>query len=105
MYIFLDESGDLGLDFNHKKSSRYFIITILAADDFSNLKIAVKRTLKNKIKHKKNNSLTELKGSSTTLGIKEYFYKQLKNKKGWFLQTIIMDKKSLIKHPTLLKKT
>lgn len=28
-YIFLDESGDLGFDFNKKKTSKFFIITVL----------------------------------------------------------------------------
>ncbi len=31
-YIFLDESGDLGFDFRKKKTSRYFIVTILLVE-------------------------------------------------------------------------
>jgi hypothetical protein len=32
-YIFLDESGDLGFDFDKKKTSRFFIVTCLFADN------------------------------------------------------------------------
>lgn len=31
-YIFLDESGDLGFDFKKKKTSRYFVVTVLFTD-------------------------------------------------------------------------
>ena len=30
-YIFLDESGDLGFDFQHRKTSRFFVVTCLFA--------------------------------------------------------------------------
>ena len=29
MIIYLDESGDLGFDFENKQPSRYFVITVL----------------------------------------------------------------------------
>ena len=32
-YIFLDESGDLGFDFSKKKTSKYFVITLLFVDN------------------------------------------------------------------------
>ncbi len=32
-YIFMDESGDLGFNFNKKKTSRYFVVTFLFASD------------------------------------------------------------------------
>ena len=28
-YIFLDESGDLGFDFSKKRTTKYFVITVL----------------------------------------------------------------------------
>ena len=82
MFIYLDESGCLGFDFTKAKTSRYFVITLLvcntkqAQDGFTT---AVKRTLKNKLNHKKVNKrvVSELKGSKTTLAIKQYFVRNL----------------------------
>ncbi len=31
-YIFLDESGDLGFDFNKKRTTKYFVVTVLFVD-------------------------------------------------------------------------
>lgn len=31
-YIFLDESGDLGFDFNKKRTTKYFVVTVLFTD-------------------------------------------------------------------------
>jgi hypothetical protein len=33
VYIFLDESGDLGFDFQKKRTSRYFVVTALVTDN------------------------------------------------------------------------
>lgn len=33
MYIFLDESGDLGFDFSKEKTSRQFVISLLVCRD------------------------------------------------------------------------
>ncbi len=33
MYIFLDESGDLGFDFSKKRTSKYFVITFLFVEN------------------------------------------------------------------------
>ena len=35
MFIFLDESGDLGFDFDKAKTSRYFVITLLVCNDMA----------------------------------------------------------------------
>lgn len=51
-YIFLDESGDLGFDKN-KKSSEYFIITILAIEDKKKLEKIVKKVHRNLRKNTK----------------------------------------------------
>ena len=96
MFIYLDESGDLGFDFSKPKTSRYFVITLLvcntkqAQDGFAT---AVKRTLKNKLNHKKVNKrvVTELKGSKTTLAIKQYFVKNLPNE-GWAIYSVTLNK-------------
>ena len=41
-YIFLDESGDLGFDKSKKRTSKYFIITFLIANDKKPIEKAVK---------------------------------------------------------------
>lgn len=102
MYIYLDESGDLGFDFSKAKTSRYFVITLLACynkqvqDGF---KTAVNRTLKNKLNHKKNKKreVVELKGSQTTLAIKQYFAKHLP-KAGWGIYSVTLNKARTQEH-------
>ncbi len=96
MYIYLDESGDLGFDFSKAKTSRYFVVTLLACynkqvqDGF---KTAVNRTLKNKLNHKKikKREVVELKGSQTTLAIKQYFARHLPIA-GWDIYSVTLNK-------------
>ena len=42
-YIFLDESGDLGFNFKKKKTSRYFIVTLLYTEHKEPLEKIVKK--------------------------------------------------------------
>lgn len=42
-YIFLDESGDLGFNFNKKKTSKFFVVTLL----FINNKRPIEKIIKN----------------------------------------------------------
>jgi hypothetical protein len=96
LIIFLDESGDLGFDFSKPKTSRKFVITLLVCDDSggsNGFKKAVRRTLKNKLNHKKNNSrvVQELKGTGTTLAVKEYFYRQIPDD-CWRIYTVALNK-------------
>jgi len=54
-YIFLDESGDLGFDFQKKKTSKIFVITFLFVDNKRPIEKIVKKThseLKKKYKRK-----------------------------------------------------
>lgn len=103
MYLFLDESGDLGFNFDVKKPSKKFVITILVAGQQIGIKSAVNRTLKNKLRHKKKNRfIEELKGANTTMGIKQYFYRQISQQDDWFLQTIILDKLTLLNNKSLI---
>lgn len=96
MFIFLDESGDLGFNFENKSPSVYFVITVLVAENFSLFKTAIKRTLK-KINHKnKRRIVKELKGFNTTLDIKRYFYNLLCEDDSWYLHTIVLDKRRLL---------
>lgn len=102
MYIFLDESGDLGFDFAKAKTSRHFVISLLvcqdkqAQDGFCR---AVARTLRNKLNHRKNSSRTvaELKGTGTTFAIKQYFFRQLP-KNGWKIYSVTLNKLRVDEH-------
>jgi len=52
-YIFLDESGDLGFKLTKKRSSQYFIITLIVTEDKRPIEKIVKNIHKNlKKKHK-----------------------------------------------------
>ncbi len=97
MIIYLDESGDLGLNFNQKNTSRYFVMGLLVCwDDAAHSTIirAVKRTLKNKLPP----NTPELKGSRLSSPIKQYFLKEADKEKNWCLYSAIADKKTWIKH-------
>lgn len=79
LFLYLDESGDLGFDFFAKKPSKYFTITVLLVIGSENRKKmanSIKRTLKNKLKKKK---LSELKGAKTSIEIKRYFYQHVES--------------------------
>ncbi|STX81699.1 Protein of uncharacterised function (DUF3800) [Legionella busanensis] len=97
MYIFLDESGDLGFNFD-KNNSKYFCITLLVCHDsntFFSFKTAIRRTLVEKLNQKKTkNKISELKGSNTTAAIKQYFYRQLEkfSHQNWGIYSIVVDK-------------
>ena len=97
LYIYLDESGDLGFNFKNKGTPRYFIITLLVCHNkfaISQFKNAVRRTLKNKLKTKRIN-FKELKGTNTTLMAKKYFYRYVTQTKDWHLYSIVLDKHQL----------
>lgn len=95
MIIFLDESGDLGFDFNKPKTSRKFVITLLVCNNAEcniGFRKAVRRTLKKKLNHRGNGRVVqELKGIGTTLAAKSYFYRNLPTD-GWRLYTVILNK-------------
>lgn len=79
LYLYFDESGDLGFDFVSKKSSKYFVVTILMiVGRTANKQVikSVKKTLSRKLNSKKNRNriVLELKGSKTSLDVKKYFY-------------------------------
>lgn len=95
MIIYLDESGDLGFDFNKPKTSRKFVITVLVCqnrDAIDCFRKAVSRTLKNKLNHKKGDrKVQELKGTGTTIEVKQYFYRHLL-RNGWQLYSVVLNK-------------
>jgi len=95
MFIFLDESGDLGFDWSKAKTSRYFTITLLVCDSTQvadAFRVAVRRTLRNKLNHKKSTRrVKELKGSATSLEVKRYFSRQMPEH-GWGLYSVTLNK-------------
>ncbi len=102
MFIYLDESGDLGFDYENKRPSKKFVVTLLvcknklAVDSF---KRAVRRTLKNKLNHKKTNKrvVEELHATHLSYTIKRYFYQQIKNTE-WEIYTVALNKSKVYDH-------
>jgi hypothetical protein len=96
MFIYLDESGDLGFDFSKVKTTRKFVIAALvcfsqaAERDF---KKAIRRTLKKKVNRSKNKSrwVGELKGTGTSLEVKEYFFRQVRCQ-DWAAYALVLNK-------------
>lgn len=83
-YIYLDESGDLGFDFVNKRPSKFFVVTILVVKDSNANRMlinGVKKTLRRKLnpKGKRERIAYELKGTKTTMEIKDYFFRQVQN--------------------------
>ncbi|OGR96436.1 MAG: hypothetical protein A2016_10705 [Elusimicrobia bacterium GWF2_62_30] len=77
LYLYLDESGDLGFDFVNHKPTVHFTIAVLEIHGFDNnraLGTAVKLTLRRKLKALRGESSGELKGSAADLATKKYFY-------------------------------
>ena len=96
MFIYLDESGDLGFDFRKDKTSKKFVITILVCysdDARKEFKKAVRRTLKNKLNRKKGRSrfITEIKGTDTTVDVKKYFLRNVRNEE-WAIYALALNK-------------
>ena len=74
LYLYLDESGDLGFDFFAKKPSKYFTVTVMLVKGRENRKKivkAVKRTLRNKLSKRRE---YELRGTKQSMAVKKYFY-------------------------------
>ena len=102
MIIYLDESGDLGFDFNTKRPSKKFVITILVCGRSARtkgFKTAVDRTLRNKLNRKKigGRIVQELKGTGTTLPIKKYFYRHAPQG-GWKLYAVALNKQRVYEY-------
>lgn len=99
MYIFLDESGDLGFDLSKEGTSKHFTISLLVVENSQTLKAiqkAVKRTLDNKVnakrkKQKNKNLLIELKATDMPIGHKQYFLERMPET-GWHIYSITLNK-------------
>jgi hypothetical protein len=93
MYLFLDESGDLGFDLSKQGTSKYFTICLLVCDDTQITKeviFAVKKTL-HKINKKRKNPLNELKSTQLSDDLKHYFLRSMPVN-GWGIYAITIDK-------------
>lgn len=82
MLLFIDESGDLGFDFDKRGTSTHFAITALVLESHGSRKIlekGVERTLKNKINIGKRakDPTKELKGHKTSIEVKQYLWRQI----------------------------
>ena len=103
MFLYLDESGDLGFDFSKGGTSKFFTITILVCHNRESvvaLKKAVNITIKRKLRNKKKDKKQyELKGSQTDLSIKEYFFNKITNDE-FSIFSITLDKRDILKDPT-----
>lgn len=100
LFLYLDESGDLGFDFVNTKPSRYFTITVLAVQGRQNhrtLLNAVRKTMARKLNrsHYKRRHVQELKGTGTILPIKQYFLQQVEGA-DCKIYAITIDKKQVV---------
>lgn len=80
LYLYLDESGDLGFDFVNKKPSEYFTICVLAIHGAENnhaFTKAVKNVIRRKLRKARSGQVLELKGARTTLDAKKLLYRKV----------------------------
>lgn len=76
LYLYLDESGDLGFDFVNKKPSVHFTIAVLAVKGHEQnraLGTAIKVTLWRSLKKRRKDAMAELKGSGSESQVKRLF--------------------------------
>jgi len=97
--IFLDESGDLGGELSKPGTSQHFVITLLLTatqDARRGVEKAVERTIRNKIRRGKQGKIAtlEIKGTNTSLEVKQYFYRQVRDL-DFALYTIILNKQHM----------
>lgn len=99
MHLFLDESGDLGFEFSKQGTSQHFVVTLLlirTEEARKALEKAVERTIRNKVRKRKKGKIPtlELKGTNTSLEVKQYFYRQV-SEVDFALYVIILNKRRL----------
>jgi len=94
MYIFLDESGDLGFDFTKHKTSKFFVMTLLTSKNQHSIKtinLAAHKALRKINQKLKKDFINELKGANTPINIKKYFLNKIIGDE-WCLYSVIIDK-------------
>ena len=96
-HLYLDESGDLGFNFN-TQASKYLTLCVLATssrETVQQIHTAVNRTLK-KINRRKGNQ-RELKGTKTDIGTKRFFYRRI-NDCRYGIYALTLNKKRVHEH-------
>ena len=100
LYLYLDESGDLGFDFVNKKPSAFFTICVLAIKGRENdraLANVVRAVIRRKLFPSANKGSPELKGSAASQEIKKYFYKKASHI-DFKIYSVTLDKKRVYTH-------
>jgi len=95
LYLYLDESGDLGFDFVNHKPSVYFTVCVLAVkgrDNDCRLAALVKSAMRRLRIYGK--GAQELKGNNTSMEAKRLFYDRVKSVE-FKLYAVTMNKKKL----------
>jgi len=95
LYLYLDESGDLGFDFVNKKPSAFFTICVLAIKGQENdraLSSAVHAVIRRKLYPKYKKGALELKGTLVPLETKKYFFQQV-SQIDFSLHSVTLNKK------------
>jgi hypothetical protein len=96
-YLYLDESGDLGLNLQQPGTTPYFVIMVMEVTSDADRKAiekAIARTIKNKNQKKsggRRGPVAEIKGTATDFADKQYFYRHVAAIP-FHLYTIILDK-------------
>ncbi len=96
MYIYIDESGDLG---SARKSKRYFLIALSVSKDNRQFDIFMRRLRSRKLSKKERKS-PELKAFEASETFLQYFYSHI-NKLDFQIIAVILDKKEI---PSQLRK-
>ena len=98
MIIYLDESGDLGFDFNRSGTSQYLIMTCLVCENLEAIQ-TVKKAIRLTRKNKLGKNIGEVKGSNTSPAVKKYFFNHLEKNANWEIMTVAANKQAwLLKH-------
>lgn len=97
LVIYLDESGDLGLNTGKNKTTRYLIIALLVCMG-NDVDRGVKRSVKKTIRNKLEKNTVELKGRKMRLPVKQYFLKEMRKVDEWSLYVAVADKQSWVVH-------
>jgi len=99
IYIYLDESGDLGFDFEKKKPSKYFVIGCIRVDSEEvNRRISkILKKIRSKKLKKKYKDKPEMKFSNTSPRIRKQILK-LAVKENITVFSIIIDKRKTKQH-------
>ncbi|MDD2806235.1 MAG: DUF3800 domain-containing protein [Elusimicrobiales bacterium] len=100
LYLYLDESGDLGFDFVSGTPSLFFTVAVLAIKGEERnraLHNAVRMTIRRKLRGLHGNGNAELKGSRDSLEMKKYFYQYARGVE-FKVYAMTLDKRKAILH-------